>query len=386
MKLDGFKVCVIGAGHRRAGGGARIGAARCRCERAGTGPRNIGGRRRVADQPERVCRAARAWSGCGPACPRGAGPRSLPARLSRGEVLRLDLGTLESRDYYFVHRADLIEMLAEGAREAGARIRLLQKVASSVEGGAQPCVASGKRDARTEADLVIGADGLHSVMRPVLNGVSTPFFTRTGGMARDSAEPVGSRPRGAGAYGSDAPRGQLPVARMARLLNWWRCRNAPPGPQESWSQRDDPVALRAAFGISAPICGPCSTRSRRCICGGCSGTRWRRSGSAGGLALLGDAAHPTLPFMAQGASMALEDAWVLADALQDEATREAALDRYQGAPRGACGAGCRGRQPQRVEISSVLPAAEMGRAHRPARGRCSRPGAHDASVRLAIWA
>jgi len=52
---------------------------------------------------------------------------------------------------------------------------------------------------------------------------------------------------------------------------------------------------------------------------------WQRDG----LALLGDAAHPTLPFMAQGASMALEDAWVLADALQDEATREAALGRYQ---------------------------------------------------------
>jgi len=50
---------------------------------------------------------------------------------------------------------------------------------------------------------------------------------------------------------------------------------------------------------------------------------------AGGLAILGDAAHPTLPFLAQGASMALEDAWVLADALSSEATIDAALTRYQ---------------------------------------------------------
>src|SRR5690606_16288634 len=50
----------------------------------------------------------------------------------------------------------------------------------------------------------------------------------------------------------------------------------------------------------------------------------------GALVLLGDAAHPTLPFMAQGASLALEDAWVLADALAGAPDRAEALDLYQG--------------------------------------------------------
>ena len=52
---------------------------------------------------------------------------------------------------------------------------------------------------------------------------------------------------------------------------------------------------------------------------------WHREGTA----LLGDAAHPTLPFLAQGASMALEDAWVLADALSTDLPRDQALHSYQ---------------------------------------------------------
>jgi salicylate hydroxylase len=46
-------------------------------------------------------------------------------------------------------------------------------------------------------------------------------------------------------------------------------------------------------------------------------------------AILGDAAHPTLPFLAQGASMALEDAWVLADTLSTHDTLAAGLAAYQ---------------------------------------------------------
>lgn len=48
-----------------------------------------------------------------------------------------------------------------------------------------------------------------------------------------------------------------------------------------------------------------------------------------GLALLGDAVHPTLPFLAQGAVMALEDAWVLADEIASLPDLGMALARYQ---------------------------------------------------------
>ncbi|MGI9367961.1 MAG: FAD-dependent monooxygenase [Ruegeria sp.] len=53
----------------------------------------------------------------------------------------------------------------------------------------------------------------------------------------------------------------------------------------------------------------------------------------GRVALLGDAAHPTLPFMAQGACLALEDAWVLARSFRENSDVESALQAYQTARR-----------------------------------------------------
>lgn len=244
----------------------------------------------------------------------------------RGEVLRLDLGALDSQDYYFIHRADLIEVLAEGAREAGARIRLLQKV-SSVEGGAPPRIhlASG---AQTEADLVIGADGLHSVVRPVLNGISTPFFTRQVAWRATVPNLWDRGPEVQVHMGPMRHVVSYPL-RGGALLNLVAVQERAAWTEESWSQRDDPVALRAAFGdFSADLQAMLDAVEEVHLWGLFRhpvAKVWQRDG----LALLGDAAHPTLPFMAQGASMALEDAWVLADALRDEASREAALDRYQ---------------------------------------------------------
>ncbi|NIY99728.1 monooxygenase, partial [Salipiger sp. HF18] len=61
-----------------------------------------------------------------------------------------------------------------------------------------------------------------------------------------------------------------------------------------------------------------------------------RSWHGEGVALLGDAAHPTLPFMAQGANMALEDAWTLAACLAADADQARALGLYQSRRRNRC--------------------------------------------------
>src|SRR6056297_2294743 len=175
MKLDGFKVCVIGAGI----GGlavaralARRGAVVSVLEQA---PEiaEVGAGLQISPNGFAVLRAL----GLGDAVRIGAvQARAVSLRDYRDdEVLRLDLGALAADDYHFIHRADLIDILAEGARAAGVRIRLMQKVVRA-EDGKRPHVllASG---AAVEADLVIGADGLHSVVRRALNGAATPVFT-----------------------------------------------------------------------------------------------------------------------------------------------------------------------------------------------------------------
>jgi salicylate hydroxylase len=96
-----------------------------------------------------------------------------------------------------------------------------------------------------------------------------------------------------------------------------RGRGTPRWVEESWSLRDDPMELRLAFeGFGPRVRGWLDQVEDVPGFGACSAIRWRATGQGwlpeGAVAILGDAAHPTLPFLAQGASMGLEDAWVLA--------------------------------------------------------------------------
>ncbi|MGB5863070.1 MAG: FAD-dependent monooxygenase, partial [Sulfitobacter sp.] len=83
--------------------------------------------------------------------------------------------------------------------------------------------------------------------------------------------------------------------------------------EEGWDHADDPANLRAAFdgfgGMAGAMIGAVEATTLWGLHRHPVAPVWQ----AGGVALLGDAAHPTLPFLAQGANMALEDAWVLAD-------------------------------------------------------------------------
>ena len=105
--------------------------------------------------------------------------------------------------------------------------------------------------------------------------------------------------------------------------------------EESWTLRDDSMDLRLAFQAFSPrVRGWLDQVEDPWLWGlfrhQVAGT-WVRPIGQGGAAVLGDAAHPTLPFLAQGASMGLEDAWVLAEALATHDTVAAALTAFQGA-------------------------------------------------------
>jgi len=241
-------------------------------------------------------------------------------------VVRLDLGRLPDPSYHFVHRADLIALLATGAREAGVKIRLLQKV-TEVEGGAHPVLhlANG---AQMTADLVVGADGLHSVLRPVLNGQDAPFFT--GQVAWRAIVPNTDR-RGPEAWVHMGPGRHLvsyPL-RDGAAINIVAVQERKAWADEGWNHADDPANLRAAFAdFGTPVRAMLEHVTAPRLWGLFRhpvAKTWQRDH----LALLGDAAHPTLPFLAQGASMALEDAWVLVDALSGTDTVAAGLTDYQ---------------------------------------------------------
>lgn len=244
----------------------------------------------------------------------------------RGQVVRLDLTRLASRDYFFTHRADLIDILADGARAAGVKIRLLQKV-EAIMPGTTPRVdlANG---ASVTADLVIGADGLNSRLRPVLNGSAAPFFTRQVAWRAVVPNRAGRGPEARVHMGPHRHVVSYPL-RGGEWLNIVAVQERAAWASESWSQKDDPVAVQAAFGDFCPevreMLGDIETVNLWGLFRHPVAPVWHGDGTV----LLGDAAHPTLPFLAQGASMALEDAWVLAEALSADLPRDQALQAYQ---------------------------------------------------------
>ncbi|EPX80438.1 FAD-dependent monooxygenase [Salipiger mucosus] len=263
-----------------------------------------------------------------------AGAVSLRDYRRGSEVVRLDLGRLPlGWDYFFVHRADLIDMLAGSARAAGVRLRLLQKV-SRVRPGKRVALELANGDA-CEADLVVGADGLHSVVRQGLNGVVAPFFTHQ--VAWRAVVPnVVDHPDEARVHMGPGRHVVSYPLREGRMVNLVAVEERRDWTAESWSQQDDPQNMRRAF---AGFCEPVQRLMEAAERPGLWGLYRHpvaRHWSAPGVAILGDAAHPTLPFMAQGANMALEDALVLAQCLEAEPDQEAALTRYRELRRDRC--------------------------------------------------
>ncbi|WBU61962.1 FAD-dependent oxidoreductase [Paracoccus albus] len=212
--------------------------------------------------------------------------------------------------FRMVHRARLIEVLERGAREAGVLIELGKEVGEVLP----------------DAPLVIGADGLHSIIRRKLNGVEHPFFT--GQTAWRALIQDGSEDACARVF--MGPRKHLVTYRLGGgLRNIVAVQERPDWAAEGWSHQDDPANLRRAFaGFGGPLPGWLA-QVDTCGVWGLFRHQVAQRWHDDRLAILGDAAHPTLPFMAQGAVMAIEDAWTMAECLDRIDDQSAALARYQ---------------------------------------------------------
>jgi len=333
MRLTGQQVTVLGAGI------AGLAVARALALRGCTvtvleqadAIREVGAGLQISPNGAAVLRAL----GLGPAL-EAASMRAASVELRDGltgrPVLRLDLARLRpGQGYHFVHRADLIALLAQGAREAGVEVRLRQKV-TAVRLEDAPVVDLGVETHR--AGLLIGADGLHSPTRIALTGRAAPFFTRQVAWravipAEPGVDPVAEVHMGPGRHLVSYPlRGGTARNIVAvEERNRWV--------EEGWSLRDDPIEVRLAFAdFNARVRGWLDQIEDVWLWGLFRhpvAAVWQRALPQGAAAILGDAAHPTLPFLAQGASMALEDAWVLADRLAGADSLGAGLAAFQAA-------------------------------------------------------
>ena len=290
--------------------------------------------------------AVRALDGLGPGIAKaarasGARPTHRISRMwdTGEETSRLPMSDEAERKYgapqLTIHRADLLAALADAFPLERVRFDKRAESISATDEGVS--IRFNDQSEATELDVLIGADGIHSVVRSAMFGAESPRFT------------------GVVAFRAVVPTERVrDVPNIAAFTKWWG-----PSPEsqivtfplnqgrdtfifattaqdswheESWTTSGSVEELRGFYADFHPdaraLLDACDTVLKTALYERDPLTHW----SSGHMTLLGDACHPMMPFMAQGAGMAIEDAVVLSRNLAgvgQPVDVPAALARYE---------------------------------------------------------
>lgn len=235
-----------------------------------------------------------------------------------------------------IHRADLISALqsalSDNTLQLGHRLMDLEEQSDAVnlifENGSEE-----------RADLVIGADGIHSNVRKRILGKESPEFT---GIVAFRAVVPADRLEGHSDLGTFTkwwgpnPETQIVTFPLNRGRDVFIFATAPQETWhiESWTTPGDPNELRAMYSefhrTARDLLEPVDHVLKSALYIREPLSRWSKSR----VTLLGDACHPMMPFMAQGAGQAIEDAVILARAIEELGgghQLDEILDSYEGA-------------------------------------------------------
>ena len=231
--------------------------------------------------------------------------------------------------YYAAHRAELLDVLLGELDEYGIRLGSRVECVDQDDRGVTLTLADGTT---AQGDILVGADGIHSTVRAQLFGKESPRYT-----------------------GNVAWRGLIPAERVAHLnlgsvvgvwmgpnrsivqyyvsagrtFNWIGISRSPQPARESWlaeGKIEDALAEYDGWHSTIrTIIAATPKVLRQALYDREPLPDWQ----VGRIVLLGDAAHPMLPFYAQGGAQSIEDAYVLAGCIAEGQDRPlAALARF----------------------------------------------------------
>ena len=251
---------------------------------------------------------------------------------STGELLHeIPLGAAHERShgakYYHLHRADLHAVLAAKVRELDPDAVVLRTAAESYTETRDSVTVKFANGTTASGDLLIGADGIKSAIRAQILGATKAEFTNyvswratvpSSRLPSDYMERVSTNWMGPNAHVI------VYYIRRGELLNFVGLVEDDTWLDESWTVKAPWARLKADFTPWHPKVQMLIDAMDKDNC-----YRWAMYNrppvtgwSTARATLLGDAAHPTLPFMAQGAAMAIEDGAIIMRALEAGALRQ----------------------------------------------------------------
>ncbi|MCY4304023.1 MAG: FAD-dependent monooxygenase [Aestuariivita sp.] len=219
---------------------------------------------------------------------------------------------------WYVYRPDLLQALQVAALKVGVFVELDQQVTPKTF------------DNQRHVDLIVAADGGRSLWRTFVDGPTAQKFSRklVWRALVNCESPIAVGESANLVMNNRSHIVTYPI-QQGKLMNIVAVESRRNWASESWNQVGDPEEFRNTFANFKGVTEQWISAAKKVHLSALHVRPVVRHWYRDNVALLGDSAHPTLPFMAQGACLALEDAWILSDALDQTGSVWRGLQLYQ---------------------------------------------------------
>jgi salicylate hydroxylase len=251
----------------------------------------------------------------------GVKPQTYDYRdLRTGKMLyQAPLGDVAAERYgapmYNIHRADLIQMLFDAVPPEAKRLGARCVAVSQDDRGVEVRLQTGET---LRSDVLVGCDGIHSAVRQHLKGEEPKHFANIlmwrSLIPAERLEGLKLEERGNYWFGP----GRTLITYWVRPKNLYSILASVPAHEvqrESWTESGDISEMLRSFDDAEPRARAMLEQCRSVFITGMYYRDPIDNWTSGRVTLLGDAAHPMVPFLAAGAGQSIEDAWVFARVL-----------------------------------------------------------------------
>jgi salicylate hydroxylase len=233
--------------------------------------------------------------------------------------------------YLHIHRADLHAILYNACVNMNVSIHL-GKAFQSYQQTPKNLIVKFNQNDIVEADVLIGADGIKSNVQACMLGETPTEFTGQvawRGVVKAHKLPKQLIKPNANLWVGPGKHFVSYYLRGGDLVNFVAVQERTDWLKESWSEPGDINELRNTFAGWHPEVTELLNTAEDCFLWALFDRKPLKQWSDQQVTLLGDACHPMLPFLAQGAAMAIEDSYALAHCLATYADTHTALTTYQ---------------------------------------------------------